>query len=126
MLTGYSRRDRENSDAFYWTAGGPACPCAFRRELLFAAVPLKEGRRLRNSQIADANFEQKPLSRNLSREFCEILNIVLDRSQFNRIISHTLASKSCWMSLKDPLGAVRGCVGLVVIWHYLSASAPPE
>lgn len=34
---------------------------------------------------------------NLSRDFFEIVEIVLDRSQFNRIISHTADCKGCWI-----------------------------
>lgn len=39
-------------------------------------------------------------ARNLSREFYKVLDIVLDRSQFNRIISHSSTCRSYWIAFE--------------------------
>jgi hypothetical protein len=43
----------------------------------------------------------------MSQELCKILKIVLDRSQINRIISHSSTCKSCWIALNTAGWQVR-------------------
>ena len=61
---------------------------------------------------------------NLSQDFYKKVEIVLDRSRFNRIISHTVDCKGYWIRFEGPFVARFGR-RVLFIWPYLPAYAPP-
>jgi hypothetical protein len=89
-------------------AGLPVGPSAHRR--IAASVGTRSG--LGPGKILPLPRHFWPATRAIfhtlksyvSREFCEMVKIVLDRSRFNRIISHTRNSKGYWIIGKQRRG----------------------